>query len=185
MNTPFPAAAVVYTREDRVDMALAAAVQAMSRAGIVIGGLLQRVGKHIAPGKREMLVQILPDGETICLSDPRGPGAQGCILDTDALARAAVAFRRATLTRPHLLLANRFGELEASGAGLRAELAEAIMADIPLLVPVRADMLPDWREFLGEQTPELPPTSDAILDWAWHLVGDHGGTQREFSAASL
>jgi Protein of unknown function (DUF2478) len=185
MNTLSRAAAVVYTREDNVDTALAAAFQAMSRAGMVIGGLLQRVGKQIAPGKREMLVRILPDGETIRLSDPRGTGVQGCILDTDALARAAVAFRRATLARPDLLFANRFGKEEVSGGGLRAELAEAIMADIPLLVPVRVDMLPDWRDFLGEQARELPPATNAILNWAWPLVGDNGGTRKEFSAASL
>jgi hypothetical protein len=183
MNTLSRAAAVVYTREDGVDAALALAIEALSRAGIVIGGLLQRSGKQIAPTKREMLVRILPDGDTICLSDPRGPGVQGCILDTDALARAAVAFRRATIARPDLLLANRFGKLEASGAGLRAELAEAIMADIPLLVPVRADMLPAWRDFLGEPTPELPPTADAILYWAWPLFAGRGETRTEFSAA--
>lgn len=185
MSTLIRAAAVVYTREDGVDTALAAAVQAMSQHGIVIGGLLQRVGKQIAPGKREMLVRILPGGKMICLSDPRGPGVQGCILDTDALAHAAVAFRRATLARPDLLLANRFGKQEASGSGLRAELAEAIMADIPLLVPVRADMLPDWRDFLGEQARELPPTTNAILDWAWPLAGDHSGARKELSAATL
>jgi hypothetical protein len=185
MNTLIRAVAVVYTREDDVDTALAAAVHAMSRAGGMIGGLLQSVGKQIAPGKREMLVRILPDGETICLSDPRGPGVQGCILNTDALAHAAVAFHRATLARPDLLLVNRFGKQEASGGGLRAELAEAIMADIPLLVPVRADMLSDWRNFLGERARELPPVTNAILDWAWPLVGDCGGARKEVSAASL
>lgn len=183
MNRLFRAAAVVYTREDGVDTALAAAVQVMSQAGMVIGGLLQRVGKQIAPGKQQMLVRVLPHGETICLSDPRGPGVQGCILDTDALAHAAMAFRHATLARPDLLLANRFGKQEAAGAGLRAELAEAIMADIPLLVPVRADMLPAWRAFLGEPAPELPPTTNAILNWAWPLVGDRVGIRKEFSAA--
>jgi molybdate transport system ATP-binding protein len=182
---PVRAAAVVYTREDDVDAVLAAAVQAMSRAGMVIGGLLQRAGRPTAPGKREMLVRILPDGETICLSEPRGPGVQGCVLDTDALTRAAMAFRHATLRRPDLLLANRFGKQEAAGEGLRAELAEAIMADIPLLVPVRAEMLPDWRAFFGEPAQELPPTTGAILDWAWPLARDHVGGRKEFGAASV
>jgi hypothetical protein len=91
----------------------------------------------------------------------------GCILDTDALARAAVAFRRAAL-------ASRFGKEEAAGGGMRAELAEALMSGIPVLVPVRRALLPAWRAFLGEPADELPPTTNAILHWA----GRHAGTER-------
>jgi molybdate transport system ATP-binding protein len=159
-------AAVVYGPGDDVDAALAFSVATLCRAGLAVGGLLQRFGERIAVGKREMLPRVLPGHETIRLNDPRGSGVQGCTLDTDALARAAMAFRQAALVRPDLLLASRFGKEEASGGGMRAELAEALMAGIPVLMPVRSSLLPAWREFLGEPADELPPTNNAILAWA-------------------
>jgi molybdate transport system ATP-binding protein len=167
-------AAVVYGPDDDVDAALAFSADTLGRAGLMVGGLLQRFGERIAVGKREMLLRVLPAGETIRLNDPRGSGVLGCILDTDALARAAVAFRRANAARPDLLLASRFGKEEAAGGGMRAELAEALMTGVPVLVPVRRALLPDWRAFLGEPADELPPTTNAILLWA----GRHAGTDR-------
>jgi hypothetical protein len=176
-------AAVVYGTGDDVDAALGFSVDTLCRAGVTVGGLLQRFGERIAPGKREMLLRVLPGQETIRLNDPRGPGVQGCILDTDALARAAMAFHRAALARPDLLLASRFGKEEASGGGMRAELAEALIAGVPVLVPVRDTLLPAWRSFLGEPADELPPTTNAILAWA----GRHASGQRtciEYCAVS-
>ena len=111
----------------------------------------------MGPGKREMLLEVLPGGAMIRLNDPRGSGVQGCILDTDALARAAMAFRQAALDRPDLLLAGRFGKEEAAGGGMRAEIAETLLAGVPLLVPVRADLLADWQAFLGAPSEVLAP----------------------------
>ncbi len=159
-------AAVVYGPGDDVDAALSAAAAELVLAGVTIGGLMQRFGARIAPGKREMLLDVLPDGETIRLNDPRGPGVQGCILDNDALARAAMAFRDAVVAQPDLLFASRFGKEEAAGHGLRDELAEAMLAGIPMLVPVRVSLLPDWVAFLGAPGEVLAPTVEAILGWA-------------------
>lgn len=90
---------------------------------------------------------------------------QGCILDTDALARATMAFREAVESHPDLLLASRFGKEEAAGGGMRADLADAIMAGIPLLVPVRANLLSAWIGFLGSPSEVLAPNANAILGW--------------------
>jgi molybdate transport system ATP-binding protein len=166
MGAHLRTAAVVYGPGDDVDAALSAAMAELVLAGVTIGGLLQRFGKQVAPGKREMLLDVLPDGETIRLNDPRGPGVQGCILDTDALTRAAMAFHDAIVTHPDLLLASRFGKEEVAGHGLRAELAEAMLAGIPLLIPVRVNLLPDWVAFLGAPGEVLAPTAEAILGWA-------------------
>jgi molybdate transport system ATP-binding protein len=188
-------AAVVYGPEDDVDAALAFCVDTLTRAGLIVGGLLQRFGAPIAPGKREMLLRVLPGHETIRLNDPRGSGVQGCILDTDALARAAMAFSRAAHARPDLLLASRFGKEEAAGGGMRAELAEALLAGVPVLVPVRRGLLPAWREFMGypgggypaggypaggstggAAGDELPPTTNAILLWAGAIGAETGAS---------
>jgi hypothetical protein len=166
MGIPFRTAVIVYGPGDDADAALLTAVEILQRAGRTVAGLLQRFGAPIAPGKREMLLDILPDGGTIRLNDPRGPGVQGCILDSDALARAAMAFHEAALTCPDLLVASRFGKSEVSGGGLRVELAEAMIAGIPLLVPMRIEMLPAWNAFLGGPGEVLAPRPDAILAWA-------------------
>ncbi len=165
MGTHFRTAAIVYGPGDDVDAALLTTVAMLRRAGRAVGGLLQRFGAQIAPGKREMLLDILPDGGTIRLNDMRGPGVQSCILDSDALSRAAMAFHAAALTRPDLLLASRFGKQEASGGGLRSEIAEAIIAGVALLVPMRSGMLPAWNAFLGEPGEVVPPRADAIVGW--------------------
>jgi hypothetical protein len=77
-----------------------------------------------------------------------------------------MTFRQAMLAEPDLLLASRFGKEEAAGGGMRAELADTVIAGIPLLVPVRASLLPAWREFIGEPVEELPSTTNAIISWA-------------------
>jgi len=169
MDTGSRTAAIVYSDEDDIDAALAAAVAVLRRAGRSVGGLLQRYGPEIAPGKRSMVLDILPHGGTIPLSDVRGPGVRGCILDSDALACGAMAFREATLTRPDLLIASRFSKQEVAGGGLRAEIAEAIIAGIPLLVPMRAGTLPAWHAFLGGPGEVLAPRTEAILAWAGSL----------------
>lgn len=166
MPTSLRAAAIAYGPGDDADAALRLAVGIMQKSGRSIAGLLQRFGAPIAPGKREMLLDIVPGGQTIRLNDPRGSGVQGCILDTDALARAAMAFDTAIHARPDLLVASRFGKEEIAGGGMRAELAEAVIAGIPLLVPMRIETLPAWNAFLGRPSEVLAPRTEAILAWA-------------------
>jgi molybdate transport system ATP-binding protein len=166
MSKQFQCAAIVYGPGDDVDAALTEVVEALQRTGRTVAGLLQRFGETVAAGKREMLLRILPGEDTIRLNDPRGSGVQGCILDTDALARAAMLFREAALSAPDLLLASRFGKQEAAGSGMRAELADVLQSSTPLLVPMRNDMLPAWSAFLGAPVEVLAPDADAILAWA-------------------
>jgi molybdate transport system ATP-binding protein len=166
MGTQFRTAAIVYGPGDDADAEIRIAVEMLQRAGRKVGGLLQRFGAEIAAGKREMLVDVLPGGETIRLNDPRGSGVQGCILDSDALVRSAMAFRAAAEACPDLLVASRFGKSEVSGGGLRTELADAMIAGIPLLVPMRTEMLPSWHAFLGGPVEVLASRAEAILAWA-------------------
>ena len=159
-------AAIVYCPQDDVSAALALAIGQLKRAGVRIGGLMQRFGREIAPGKREMLVEVLHSGEIIRLHEPRGRGVMGCMLDPDGLARAAMAFRTAAMSHPDLLLAGRFGKQEAAGTGLRTELAEALISGVPVLVPVRTDHFGPWQNFIGGPTEVLAPEPRAILEWA-------------------
>ncbi len=128
------AAAVVFEHGDDADAAMAVAVASLRHAGLRVGGLLQVFGPALGPCKREMNLLVLASGEWIRLDEPRGPEAQGCTLDADALTRAAVALREAVRARPDLLVVSRFGKQEALGGGMRAEIAEALMSGIPVLV---------------------------------------------------
>jgi hypothetical protein len=61
---------------------------------------------------------------------------------------------------------SRFGKEEVAVHGLRAELAEAMMSGIPVLTPVRIDLLPYWIAFPGPPDEVRAPTAGAIPEWA-------------------
>ena len=44
------------------------------------------------------------------------------------------------------------------------------MAGVPLLIAVRQDVLPAWREFAGDEWSQLPAETDAIEAWALTLA---------------
>jgi hypothetical protein len=158
-------AAIVYRPGEDVGAVLASAVENARRSGLRVGGLMQRFGAEVAPGKRAMLVEVLHSGEIIRLHDPRGQGVQGCILDADGLTRAAVAFRTATMTRPDLLLAGRFGKEEVLGGGMRGEIADALLSGVPVLVPVRHDHFSGWQGFVGGPAEVLAAETGSIREW--------------------
>ena len=138
--------------------------------GISVGGLLQRQGDRLASGKCGMWLDDIATGATIRLDEPRGAGAGACMLDTDALARAAWLLRGHIDAGISVIIVNRFGGMEADGAGLRAEIAEAICTGAVVLIPVRADRLPALETFLGGAATLLPKTASDIAGWAVRAV---------------
>jgi hypothetical protein len=160
------AAAVVFGRGDDVDAAMAAAVAALCRSGLSVGGLLQSYGPPTGPFRRQLHLLVLASGERIRLDQPLGAGAQSCVLDGDALARAAQALREAVRARPDLLVVSRFGKQEAQGGGMRAEIAEALLSGTPVLVAVSAALRAEWERFLGAPSFVLPARAEAIAAWA-------------------
>src|SRR3954447_15535972 len=96
------AAAVAFTAADDVDAALLAAVAQLRGEGVRVAGLLQSVGPAVGSCRREMNLEVLATGERLRLDDPRGREVQGCVLDADALACAAVALREAMRGGPDL-----------------------------------------------------------------------------------
>lgn len=145
---------------------MAACVATLEAEGMRVGGLLQRRGAAIAPGRLEMLLTFLPGWGTISLEDRQGAGASGCRLDVHALARAAMALREAVASHPDLIVVNRFGKEEAAGGGLRAEIATAILDDLPVLIGVRRPQFEAWQTFLGAEIVVLPPLPGMLLAWA-------------------
>ena len=165
---------LLYDNSIDVDAILAAAVADARARGIAVAGLLQRFGPRLDSGKRSMWVDDIQTAQTIRLDAPRGPGAQACILDPDALSRAACLLQRATESDAELIVVNRFGNAEADGRGMRAEFAGAICAGAAVLVAVRYSLLNDLEGFLGGPAYLLLPQPMAIANWAEAIVAqDH------------
>jgi hypothetical protein len=162
-------AAVVYDETLDVDAVFAEAVTTLRRQDVVVAGLLQRFGERLSNGKRSMWLDNIATGAVIRLDRPRGPGATACVLDPDALARAACVLRRAVESEPDLIVANRFGHAEAEGRGTRTEIADAICSGALVLTAVRYTLLPDLEGFLGSPPHLLLPSAASIVSW----VQDH------------
>ena len=177
-----PAAKVgvlLYDKTIEVDAILTASIDLIRAQGLSVAGLLQRFGDRLPNGKRSMRVEDIATGQTIRLDQPRGPGAVACMLDPDALARSACLLQRAVGSGADVILVSRFGNAEADGGGMRAEIADAICSGTAVVIPVRYSLLDDLEGFLGGPAPLLLPSPMAIADWAEDVVlGVNAATER-------
>ena len=166
-------AAVIYTPTDNIETLLANAAQALAARGVRLGGVLQ----HDIPGAIDdpcaMALENLETGEHIPLSQELGRGSVSCRVDPDALARGSVAVRGAIERGAQLIIINKFAGQEVSGAGLRDEMAAAVLANVPLLTAVSERFVDDWQAFTGGEFSSLAPTLDAILAW-WDALRTAG-----------
>jgi nucleoside-triphosphatase THEP1 len=143
-------AAVVYrSGEDDVDGLLAAFAADQIRAGHRLGGVVQQPAAGQNGARPGMQMLDLRTGRTISISQDLGPSAQSCTLSMAGLAEAAVAVTRAVAERVDLLVVNKFSRQEAEGKGLRAELASAVVAGLPVLTAVSHKCYDAWLDFTG------------------------------------
>jgi len=135
-----------------------------------LGGIVQSNAHR--PGRRrcDMYVKDLLGGDEIKISFDRGNEARGCRLDPDAFARIDGWIERAVLEHVELLVINKFGREEANGRGLRTVLAEALIAEIPLLIGISPQNLSDFLTFVGDSATRLGPDIDAITAWCRNAI---------------
>ena len=117
-----------------------------------------------------MWVDDIATGQAIRLDQPRGPGASACVLDPDALVRSACLLQRAIRSGADVIVISRFGNAEADGGGMRAEIADAICSGAAVIIPVRYSLLDDLEGFLGGPASLVLPSPVAIAGWAEHVV---------------
>jgi hypothetical protein len=158
-------AAVIYRPEDDIDALLEAFANDVARGGERIGGLVQRNVAVAAGGPPAMQLIDLMTARTINISQPRGRNSTGCRLDAAGLADAASAVTRAVDDGVALVIVNKFSKQEASGQGLRGEIALAVAAGMPVLTAVPEKCLDAWAAFAGEQSTTLPCARAAIEAW--------------------
>lgn len=164
-------AAVVYKPTDNIEALLAQAARELAADGVKLGGVLQHDIATVIDDPCAMELENLETGESIPLSQELGRGSVACRVDPDALARGSVAVRGAIERGVDLVIINKFGAQEVSGAGLRAEMGETVMAGVPLLTAVGERFLGEWKNFTGDEGALLPPTLEAVLDWWSALPG--------------
>ena len=163
------AAAVVFRHDEHDRQALADFTRELADSGCRIGGVVQEVFFDDR-GRRTRIDSVdLATGDRVTINQASRmrPDGTGCTLDTAALAEAGAPLRRALIDRPDLIVAEKFGEQEQSGAGLADEILDVIAGGLPILVLVPEPALACWRELTGGEIAEVPCESDALRRW-WH-----------------
>ena len=162
-------AAVLYGPADDADRLLSDFAQGLLREGIRVGGVVQHNVRDVSGKKSGMEVIDLADGHAISICQPLGSGSMACKLDAGGLAEAAMAVQRAIDAQVDLIVVNKFSKQEASGGGLRDELAQAIVSGIPVLTAVPEKCVAEWQTFTANCGTTLQPSRPAIDAW-WRDV---------------
>lgn len=159
-------AAVVYrSGEDDVDGLLTRFAADLIREGHRIGGVVQSNAKGGTAAQPAMSLVDLMTGRTISISQALGASSASCKLDPCGLADAAVCVSRAIAESVELVVVNKFSKQEAGGGGLRAEIADAVVAGLPILTAVSDKCYDDWMAFTGGYGTTLACERRVIDDW--------------------
>lgn len=145
---------------DRLLSTTAAALQAR---GLRVAGAVQDNLDRGPDQACDMDLRILGNGTVIRISQNLGNLAEGCRLDTGALAQAVALSEAVLAGGADLVIVNKFGKQECYGRGFRGFIAEALAQDIPVLVSVPDAQLAAFHAFAG--TLAQPVAPDAALEW--------------------
>jgi molybdate transport system ATP-binding protein len=119
----------------------------------------------------------LMSGRAIPICQSLGRGAVSCRLDAAGVAEAAVAVSRAVAEEVELVVVNKFARQEASGGGLRAEIADAAAAGLPVLTAVPEKYYQAWIAFTGGYGTTLACERRVIEEW-WRDMSWREGRDR-------
>ncbi|WP_044559134.1 DUF2478 domain-containing protein [Azospirillum sp. B4] len=175
-------AAVIYQPADDVDRMLATFAEDLRAAGHAIGGIIQR-NIHNACGPVTLMEVVdLRTDRVIPICQNLGPGSTSCRLNQAGLADAAQAVSQAIGEGVELIIINKFGKTEAEGGGLRAELAAAIGAGLPVLTAVPERFYGAWLAFTGGYGTTLLCDGAIIADW-WNETSRWAAARRRAGEA--
>lgn len=162
---------VTTTDRGATDRLLSAVAERLLAKGARLSGVVQTNTECADNTKCDMDLRVLPDGETIRISQSLGTMSRGCRLDPAALEQA-VGYVSASLNdAPQLLIINKFGKHEADGRGFRPVIGEALALDIPVLVGVNGLNAEKFRDFTDDAAEALEPDLDAIVAWFEQVDG--------------
>jgi nucleoside-triphosphatase THEP1 len=162
-------AAFVYNEQAYPDHILKQVVDRCRARGLRLAGVVQHRSRE-AGHRCDMLLEDLATGRQASIFAGRGRGAKGCQMDENAMLEVVSRIERGLKENPKLLMLNKFGKVEAEGAGMRDLIAQAVSMGIPVIVGVPARNLQAWREFAGELSTELHNSRD-VDGWLARTVG--------------
>jgi nucleoside-triphosphatase THEP1 len=162
---PLNLAAIVYRPADDVDSLLARFANDLIISGRRLGGIVQRNTKGDRGQRERMEVVDLMTGGAVRICQDLGNGAAACRLNSAGLAEAATAVTRAVAADVELVIVNKFSKQEAAGRGLRAEIAHAVTAGLPLLTAVSDTCYAAWMAFTGGFGTTLLCERRIVDDW--------------------
>jgi hypothetical protein len=162
-------ASVVYGPDDDPDGLFIDFTDDLYRSGLRPVGVIQS-GRSCRAEDPRLGVVMLPGGETVGLvADIADRDAAACRLDDQRLSELAERLAAAIDDGPDLLVINRFGRAEAEGRGLIKPIAQALLADIPVLIAVPERRFSDWIRFSDGMNVRLPCRRQALDRW-WRSV---------------
>ena len=166
------------------DAFIAQSAASLVASGYRLGGVVQSNAYRCGRRRCDMYVKDLLGGDEIKTSLDRGNEARGYRLDPDAFARIDAWVERAVLERVDLLIINKFGREEAHGRGLRSVNAEALFAEIPLMIGVSTQNLRAFLTFVGDSATRLRLDIEAITAWCRNAIepGAHHRFQSRLSS---
>jgi hypothetical protein len=177
-------ASVVYGRDDDPDRLFSEFTDDLYGSGFRPVGVIQS-GRSCRTKDPELGVVILPGGETVGLvADAEEGDVGGCRLDDRRLSALAERLTAAIDDGPDLVVINRFGRAEAEGRGLVKPIAQALKADIPVLIAVPERRFSDWIRFSDGMNVRLPCRREALDRW-WRSVTGANVRRRPGSAATF
>lgn len=162
-------AAIPYARGFPIDRFMADLAARLRGQGLRLAGVVQHNEGDCDGACEAMALEDLASGTRFPISENRGAGSSGCRLDSGGLAAAGGALGEALTGPVDLVIVNKFGRQELLGQGLRQEIVAALLAGLPLLIAVRTDFMPAWRDFAGDDWLELPAEGEAVAVWATAL----------------
>ncbi len=150
-----PITALVYTNSSSADRTLRCLVRSLEAEGLRLAGVVQKDIARAGRGHCEMVLESLSGGETIVISQDRGPQARGCHLVVGELLRAMQIVAEALENTVDLLILNKFGKTEVKGGGFRDLIVQAVEQGVPVLVGVPRRNLESWRSYAGSLACEI------------------------------
>jgi hypothetical protein len=104
-------------------------------------------------------------GERFSIFHDLGPGSTVCHLDGMGALTAAQSVQRDIAAGCDLVLLNKFGKLEADGAGLFAAFSAVLDTGIPLLTSLPPAFEPAWTKLTGRPFSIVRADVDEIGAW--------------------
>ncbi|EME69102.1 hypothetical protein H261_14895 [Paramagnetospirillum caucaseum] len=157
--------AVIYPPGKPPEKLLAEFAAQLAARGFRLGGLLQDTLRDATGRKTDMTVTEIDTGRKLSIGQSLGKESKACILDSQALAEASGAVRRAIETRADLLFINKFSKSEMEGEGLAGDMLAAVAEGVPVLTAVPGVLIEEWTAFTGGQTELIAPSLAAL--WRW------------------